>query len=106
MADFHASKAALDAAKIDVVAASVDSIEDARKMIDAEGLTFAVGYGLVATDTARLLGGFYEPDPDGAYLQPVGIVIDPSGTVVASTYSSASIGRLIAKDVIAFVEHA
>lgn len=75
-------------------------------MTEAERLTFPVAYGLVATETARVLGGFYEPDPDGAYLQPVGIVIDPSGTVVSSTYSSASIGRLTAKDVIALVEHA
>lgn len=65
-------------------------------MIEAERLTFPVAYGLVATETARVLGGFYEPDPDGAYLQPVG----------SSTYSSASIGRLTAKDVIALVEHA
>ena len=72
-------------------------------MVDAERLTFAVAYGLVATDVARALGGFYQPDPEGAYLQPVGIVIDPSGTVAVSMYSSASIGRLFAKDVIAFV---
>ena len=75
-------------------------------MIETEKLTVAVGYGLDAMAIARAFGGFYKPDPDGAYLQPVGIVIDPSGTVVVSTYSSASIGRLVARDVIEFVQRA
>ncbi|GAC1443989.1 MAG: hypothetical protein NVS3B17_07630 [Vulcanimicrobiaceae bacterium] len=105
MADFQNSFAAFQADDVDVVAASVDSLADTRKLVESERIAFPVGYGLDAEAVAKKLGGFYQNDPDGAYLQPANFVLDPDGRVVSATYSSAAIGRLTAQDARSYIAH-
>ncbi len=104
MADFQKNLAGLRAEEIDVVAASVDALEDARKLIAAEGLTYPIAYGLDAKTVATTLGSFFDADdPDLPYLQPADFVLAPNGTIVSATYSTSAIGRLGARDTLAFV---
>jgi hypothetical protein len=39
------------------------------------------------------------------YLQSTGFVLDPSGKVITAVYSSLAIGRLVADDVVGFVNY-
>ena len=52
---------------------------------------------------AALTGAFVNPDP--AFLQSTGFVLDPAGNVVVSVYSSGAIGRLVPDDVIGLVRY-
>ena len=66
-------------------------------------LTFPIGYGADASAIAALTGAFVNPDP--VYLQSTGFVLDPSGKVVVSVYSSGAIGRLVPEDVPGLVRY-
>ena len=50
-----------------------------------------------------MLGAFPAPGMD--YVQSTGFVLDPSGRVVVSVYSSGAIGRLLPDDVIGLVRY-
>ena len=44
-------------------------------------------------------------DPAGGYLQSTGFVLDPTGRVVVSVYSSGAIGRLVPEDVAGLIRY-
>ena len=88
---------------IGVVAASVDDEATTAELVAKHGLTFPVGYGADAAAVAASTGAFVNPDP--VYLQSTGFVLDPSGHVVVSVYSSGAIGRLVPEDVIGLVRY-
>jgi len=88
-----------------VIAASVDDLADAKKMVAAEHLSFPVGYGLDARTVAQKVGGFYEADPDGDYLHPANFILEPGGTIASATYSTGSVGRLMARDALRFIDN-
>ena len=100
MADYQAHLAELESEGIDVVAASVDPLEDARKIVEDNGLAFPVAYGLRAKEAATAFGSFYAEDDALPYLHPVDFMIKPDGTIFSATYSTAPIGRLEAGDVL------
>ena len=88
---------------IRVAALSVDDQETTAALAEKHKLTFPVGYGADARAVAGLTGAFVNPDP--AYLQSTGFVLDPAGNVVVSVYSSGAIGRLVPDDVAALVRY-
>ncbi len=51
-----------------MVALSVDSEDDAQKMVDHHGLTYPVLYGLNAPETMATIGGYINEEP--LYLHP------------------------------------
>jgi hypothetical protein len=61
------------------------------------------GHSADATAISAATGAFVNPDP--AYLQSTGFVLDPVGNVVVSVYSSGAIGRLVPEDVIGLVRY-
>ena len=67
------------------------------------GLSFPVGHSADAGAIAALTGAFVNPEP--AFLQSTGFVLDPSGRVLVSVYSSGAIGRLVPDDVIGLVRY-
>ncbi len=99
MADFQGLYQELKSEEIKIAAASVDSIEDARKMIDRHGITFPVGYGLIAEEISRITGAYYDKEEN--YLHATGFLLRPDKTILIACYSSGAIGRLVAKDVLA-----
>jgi hypothetical protein len=67
------------------------------------GLQFPIGYGADPAAVARATGAVVNPDP--AYLQSTGFVLDPDGNALTSVYSSGAIGRLTPDDVIGFIRY-
>jgi peroxiredoxin len=86
-----------------VVALSTDDEQTAKDLIDEHELTFPVGYGADAHAVSAATGAFVNENP--SYLQSTGFVLDPSGRVVVSVYSSGAIGRLIPADVVGLVQY-
>ena len=103
MVDF--TNAADEFRKMDIglVAGSVDTLEDARKMAEELKISFPLAYGLNAKEISRKTGGFYEGEK--GYLQPNGFVINPDGKIVNAVYSTMAIGRLVAKDCIGLITY-
>ena len=97
----------LEAEGIEVLAASVDSLEKAKETAQQTGATFPIAYDLSVEDFAKATGAFYDEKPahTAPYLQATGFVINPSGKVVLSVYSSGAIGRLGWQDVVGLVRY-
>ena len=98
---FQRSHDGLAALGVTVVVLSVDDEATTQNLISKHGLQFPVGHS--ANAVAALTGAFVNPDP--RYLQSTGFVLDPSGRVVVSVYSSGAIGRLVPQDVIGLVRY-
>lgn len=87
---------------IKVIAASADTLEEALKTIDRYKLTFRIGYGLNPEKISRITGAFYNKEK--GYIQATGFIVGPNGKIENAVYSSRSLGRLVAKDCIAFIK--
>jgi peroxiredoxin len=91
-----------------VVALSVDDEATTRALVEKHRITFPVGHGSDAHAVAEATGAFVNEDP--LYLQSTGFVLDPTGRVLVSVYSSGAIGRLVPEDVVGMIgyvrEHA
>src|SRR5258708_5630727 len=79
-----------------VTALSVDDEATTQELIAGHSLQFPVGHSADARAIAVATGAFVNDDP--VYLQSTGFVLDPSGRVVISVYSSGAIGRLVPDD--------
>jgi len=86
-----------------VAALSVDSEEDAQKMVDRHKLTYPILHGLDARETMATIGGYINEEP--LYLHPSGFILRPDGTIVLLVQSSGAIGRLVANDTIGLIQH-
>ncbi len=102
LSEFAAQKDALDEAGVKVVALSVDDEATSEALKEKLGLQFPVGYGADADAVAAAIGAFTNDTPH--YLQPAAFVLDPSGTVLTSVYSTGSVGRLVASDAVRYVK--
>jgi hypothetical protein len=58
---------------------------------------------LHAREVAELTGAFVNPEP--VFLQSTGFILDPTGRVVVSAYSSGAIGRLVPDDVVGMIRY-
>jgi peroxiredoxin len=96
----HDALAAVDAR---VVALSVDDEATTQAFIAKHGLQFPVGHSADARAVAAATGAFVNDDP--LYLQSAGFVLDLTGRVVVSVYSSGAIGRLVPDDVTGMVRY-
>jgi peroxiredoxin len=86
-----------------VVALSVDDEATTQELIEKHGLTFPVGHSADARAVAQVTGAFVNDEP--TFLQSTGFVLDPSGRVVISVYSSGAIGRLVPDDVVGLIRY-
>jgi peroxiredoxin len=96
----HDALAAVDAR---VVALSVDDEATSQAFIAKHGLQFLVGHSADARAVAAATGAFVNDDP--LYLQSTGFVLDLTGRVIVSVYSSGAIGRLVPDDVTGLVRY-
>ncbi len=85
------------------MALSVDSEEDALKMVDRNKLTYPVLYGLDARETLETIGGYINEDP--LFLHPSGFILRPDGTIALLVQSSGAIGRLVANDTVGVIQY-
>ncbi len=103
MADFQKSVERFKEIGTGLVALSVDSEEDAQKMVDRHKLTYPVLYELGARETMATIGGYINEEPP--YLHPSGFILRPDGTIVLLVQSSGAIGRLVANDTVGLIHH-
>ncbi|MGD0322068.1 MAG: peroxiredoxin family protein [Acidimicrobiales bacterium] len=98
-------RAANSLAEVDarVVALSVDDEATTRELMAKHGLEFPVGHSANAKAVAEATGAFVNDDP--TFLQSTGFVLDPTGRVVVSVYSSGAIGRLVPEDVVGMIRY-
>jgi peroxiredoxin len=98
-------RAADSLAEVDarVVALSVDDEATTAELVAKHGLSFPVGHSADAQAVAEATGAFVNPDP--VFLQSTGFILDPTGRVVVSVYSSGAIGRLVPEDVIGMIRY-
>lgn len=102
MADYQANIAKHEAAGISIYALSTDNEEDARKMVDEEGLTYPVIYGVNGAQLTEVWGTYYEEKRN--ILQPSSYIINPEGKLLSGTSSTGPVGRLESIDVLKVVE--
>ncbi len=100
---FQRAQEKLAALDIRVVALSVEGEDATRALVAEHGLSYPVGHSADAETVAALTGAFVNPEP--RFLQSTGFVLDPSGRVLVSVYSSGAIGRLVPEDVIGLVRY-
>jgi peroxiredoxin len=86
-----------------VVALSVDDEATTQELIAKHGLRFPVGHSADARAVAQATGAFVNEEP--LHLQSTGFVLDPSGRIIVSVYSSGAIGRLVPEDVIGLIRY-
>ena len=86
-----------------LVSLSVDDEATTLDLIARHGLTFPVGHSADARAIASATGAFIHEDP--LFLQSTGFVLDPTGRIVVSVYSSGAIGRLVPDDVIGLIRY-
>ncbi len=103
MADFQNNIERFKEIESRVVALSVDSEEDALKMVDRNKLTYPVLYGLDARETMETIGGYINEDP--LFLHPSGFILRPDGTIALLVQSSGAIGRLVANDSVGVIRY-
>ena len=100
---FQRAQDSLAASDARVLAFSVDDEATTKALVDKLRLTFPVGHSADAHAVAEATGAFVNPDPE--YLQSTGFVLDPSGGIVVSVYSSGAIGRLVPEDVVGLINY-
>lgn len=82
-----------------VVSLSVDDEDTTRALIEEP-----VGHSADAGKIAALTGAFVTAEPH--YLRGTGFVLDPTGRVVVSVYSSGAMGRATAEDAAGLIRYA
>ena len=85
------------------MAASSETLEEAKKTVAELGLSYPVAYGLVPKDFGSRFGAFYSDD--STYLHATGFLVDPEGVVDISVYSCGAIGRFTADDALQILEY-
>jgi peroxiredoxin len=103
LAAFSRALDALTELGVKVVALSVDDDETSAAFVAKHKLRFPVGHSADAGKVAAATGAYVNDDP--RYLQSTGFVLAPDGTVLVAVYTSNTIGRLVADDVLGFIRY-
>lgn len=85
------------------MAASVDSIEDAKRIVKDGQLTFPVAYGLDKEEVCSKTGAFYKEDKE--FIHATGFLFNRKGTIIVASYSTGAIGRLNPQDCITLITY-
>ena len=94
LAAFEQAKADLEHLGCTVLAASVDTQEQALKVVKSTGLTFPVAYGCGKEDADTIGAWWGNHPPDGEHMQPAEFLLGRGGTVLGSMYASGPVGRM------------
>lgn len=102
MADFEERWSDFKNRDVKLLAASVDSLEDAIKTAGDLNLSFPVGYGLDAKEFSEATGAFWEEKRN--IIHATEFIINPEGEVAYAVYSTGPIGRYKADDCIRLID--
>lgn len=84
-----------------MIAASVDSADQASGTVEEIQVTFPVAYGLDGPAVAATTGAFYHSEK--GHLHATGFILDPEGHVANAVYSTGPVGRLVPADCIGLI---
>lgn len=104
LADFQTWLPDFRSLGVAVMAASVDTPEEARKTVDTLKLTYPVAHGLDYQDISRRTGAFIEHERK--ILHATGFLLKPDLTLHTAVYSTGPIGRLTPNDVSSLIRPA
>ncbi len=99
MVGFEKKKATLEAEGIKVIAASIDTGDEAKMVADE--VSFPVGQG-VTREQADQMGAWWEDRR--SIIQPSEFLLGDDAKVVSSSYSDGPLARMDAADVIKLVQ--
>ena len=103
MADFEENLSRFTSQGVEVIAASSETLDEAKNTIAELNLSYPVAYGLDPVAFAERYGAFYSDD--STYLHATGFLVDPDGKVDISVYSCGAIGRFTASDSLQILEY-
>lgn len=86
-----------------VAAVWVEDEAVTKAFTEQHAIEFPIGSAADAAALAAATGAFVNPDP--VYVQSTGFVLDPTGKVLVSVYSSGAIGRLVPDDVVGMIQY-
>ncbi|MBI2855580.1 MAG: redoxin domain-containing protein [Chloroflexi bacterium] len=104
MAAYQKQKAELEKMGCSILIASVDTEEQARKVVQSQGLTYAVAYGLTRAEAESIGVWWGNHPPDGEHMQPAEFLLGRGGTVLGSMYASGPVGRMAVEEVVHAIE--
>lgn len=84
-----------------IYAISVDPLEQAKEVVEKNGLTFTMAYG-ATKEHADAIGGWWASDHHGEYNQPAEFLVR-GGVVLGSMYASGPVGRMGADEAIGMI---
>ena len=99
LAGYQTRLAELTQLGVTVIAATVDSLEDTKKMAAEKGFTFPFAYGVKEEDLAAL-DAWWTTDQHGRYIQPTELLVLRGGTIFGSLYASGPVGRMDVEEVL------
>jgi len=70
--------------------------------VKKNGITFPIAYGMNAEEASRITGAYY--DDNRQYVHATGFLIRPDNTIETVCYSSGTIGRFGAQDLLNLVK--
>ena len=87
---------------VDILALSADPLEKARETVTKSKLTFPVAWGLEMPRDAEKVGAFWEERRK--IIHATNFVLDSQKKVVAASYSTGPIGRIMAADAFNYIQ--
>lgn len=86
-----------------LLAFSVDALEEAQKTQERQSITFPLAYGVNGPNFAAQTGAFY--DADKGFLHASGFLLQPDGRLAAAVYSTGAIGRYTPAEVLGMIDY-
>lgn len=99
LAAFEEKKVELEKLGATIVAASVDTLDQATEVMD-RGFSFQIAYDATKAD-GDLLGAWWESQR--GYIQPTDFIIGRGGSVLGSMYGSGQVGRMSPDEALHFI---
>jgi len=100
LVDFDTNALVLREAGIRVVAVSVDSVEATAKLFSGMHLRYSKAVCEVDVDAVVAATGAATETRDHTFLHATGFLLDPTGAINQSCYSTGPIGRLTCSDIL------
>ena len=85
-----------------MLALSVDPLEKAKETVEQAKLDFPVAYGLEIPRDADKIGAFWEERRK--IFHATNIILNSERKVVAASYSTGPIGRIVATDALGYIQ--
>jgi len=89
---------------VDVVALSVDPLDQAKEMVKRVGATFPIAYGLKVPQDADRVGAYWEERRK--IIHATNFIIDPDRKVTQACFATGPIGRIVAEDALRSIQGA